>query len=427
MNPPARRLLMVHYYFPPAHTAAGVRLGNFYREAQPYFSQTHVITSTNRRFFPQDPSLETGCRQITEIAAYDLRWLRHQLRRRPQPHLSASARRRPLVQLLQRLSQSFPSNLLIGDGGLYYLYRGYQEGCRLVRQHGITHLFSSYRPYADHLIAYWLKRRFPHLVWIADFRDLQVDPVLQHSFWPAFQWWCNRQVLKRAEVVSTVSEGLKKELDNIHNDVRVLRNGYQPITKQLPPVDLSHQFLLVYTGSLYGGKRNPLPVFEAIRKLINENKICETKFRLVYAGGDSGSWRKAAETTGLIKCIKLLGYLPRQEALQWQQYAHINLLITWSQKNYGGILTGKLYEYLAMGNPILSIVHGPVDQELKEIVKKGHPDSTAFFDAPIISIDSISEYIFTIYKSWQEGKWYRSLPPMEYQWPYLMKDFMQGL
>lgn len=424
MNPPARRLLMAHYYFPPAHTAAGVRLANFYREAQPYFSQTHVITSANRRFFPQDPSLETGCRQITEIAAYDLRWLRHQLRRRPLPHLSASARRRPLVQLLQRLSQSFPSNLLIGDGGLYYLYRGYQEGCRLVRQHGITHLFSSYRPYADHLIAYWLKRRFPHLVWIADFRDLQVDPVLQHSFWPAFQWWCNRQVLKRAEVVSTVSEGLKTTLRAHHPNVLVLPNGIGKYERtEQPPLP---QFTIAYTGSLYPGAQSAAPLLNTLQQLISDGQLSPKNLCLRYAGKDRAIWEDWVAQHGLQHLSEATGLRPLREARSLQQRAHINLLLSWSKPGSQGILTGKLYEYLAAGRPVLALLNAPSAGPEWQQVFAGLPHSQLHTsgDHP----EALRAFVLAHYHAWKSGeRLCETLDTEPFTWAAQMEGFVGAL
>ena len=199
------KLLIIYYNFPPVKVPGAVRIANFYREACKYFGAVHAITSANRYRLQQDPDLETGCRHITEVPAYDLRRLTLPKNKGNTPYLSGQQQKRPFVLFLRRLVNSFPLNILIGDGGAYYIWRGYQAGKKLVEQEGITHVFSTFRPYSDHIIAYLLKRRFPQLVWVADFRDLHVDPVLRNVLWPNFQKRCNRWVLRRADVVSTVS------------------------------------------------------------------------------------------------------------------------------------------------------------------------------------------------------------------------------
>jgi hypothetical protein len=45
------------------------------------------------------------------------------------------------------------------------------------------------------------------------------------------------------------------------------------------------------------------------------------------------------------------------------------LLLSWSAHNYYGVLTAKLYDYLSAGRPILVLVNGPEDPELKSIVE----------------------------------------------------------
>ncbi len=333
------------------------------------------------------------------MPAYDLRWLAHRRSSKP-PLLSASARRRHSVQFLQRLLNSFPFNLLIGDGGAYYIYRGYRAGCRLVQEQGITHLFSSYRPYADHAIAYLLKRRFPHLVWMADFRDLQVNPVLQHSFWPAFQWWCNRQVLKQAEVVSTVSEGLKTTLGAHHPNVLVLPNGIGKYERTEQP--RFPQFTIAYTGSLYPGAQSAAPLFSTLQQLISDGQLSPKDLRLRYAGKDSAIWEDWVSQYGLQHLSKATGLRPLQEARRLQQRAHINLLLSWSAAGSRGILTGKLYEYLAAGRPILCLLKAEAaDPEWQNLFA---PLKNSLLHTSSSPPETIQAFILNHYRAWKSGE-----------------------
>jgi len=416
-------LLMIHYYFPPAHTVAGVRLANFYREALGYFGSVHVLASRNRRFFPQDSSLETGCPNITALPAYDLRWLAHWKSSKP-ALLSAAARRRPSVQFLQRLLNSFPFNLLIGDGGAYYIYRGYRAGCRLVREESITHLFSSYRPYADHFIAYLLKRRFPQLVWIADFRDLQYDPALRQVFWPRFQRWCNRWVLQRADVVSTVSEGLKEALEQVHSRGIVLRNGIGQYERaEQPPFP---RFTIAYTGSLYPEVQSAAPLFRTLQRLMTEGRIQASHIRLRYAGKDRAVWENWMTRYGLQAISEADDLLPLRQARAIQQRAHLNLLLSWSQPGSRGILTGKLYEYLAAGRPILCLLNASAPDPDWEGVFRPLPHCLLHLtgDHP----NDVQSFLLRYYRAWKSGELPPRLPAAApFTWAAQMEGFVGEL
>lgn len=420
-----KRLLIIHYYFPPVHMVSSVRIFHFYQESLRHFEGVSVLSSTNRHRFRQDETLETGCQDVTDVPAYDLRRFTLSRREGNAPHLSSAQRARPWIQLLQRLLNSFPLNVIIGDGGAYYIWKGYRAGKRLVEERGITHLFSSYRPYSDHLIAYLLKRRYPQLFWIADFRDLQVDPVLRNTLCPRFQQACNRYLLSRADVLSTVSQGLKAQLEQVHPRVVVLRNGIGEVPVQKMP-SLS-KFTVVYTGSLYGGRRNPAPIFQAVSQLVAQKQIPAYDIQLVYAGAEAAVWRNLAISAGLMEVSKEVGYLPRAEALQWQFSAHLNLLLTWSSEESKGVLSGKLFEYLATGCPIVAMVEGPDDAELRQLVGKGPVGSAVFFSQPEYDIDALAQCLLGHYTTWKDGKWRRQQVPAVYQWDKIMNDFMKAI
>lgn len=419
-----QKLLIVYYNFPPVKVPGAVRISNFYREARKYFTEVHALTSANRYLLQQDHSLETHCPHIKEVPAWDLRRLTLRKKQSNTPYLSGNSTDRPLIAFFRRLINSFPFNILVGDGGAYYIWRGYQAGKRLVEKQGITHVFSTFRPYSDHIVAYLLKRRFPHLVWVADFRDLHVDPVLDNVVWPAFQKRCNRWVLRRADVVSTVSEGLKASLGEVHGNVVVLRNGYAlPNEPQPRSSPRSSPMTIVYTGALYDGLRDPSPLFAALRQLIDQGRLQEHAIQLIYAGKEGRLWDDLVKQYRLSGCSKNLGVLPLEKTLEWQRKAHLNLLLTWSQPETKGILTGKVYEYLATGHPILALVNGTEDAELHAIIKKGHSDNQLVHSNDEACVSVVAEYIMDVYHKIMNGTWSAEAPPKAFRWDCLMSSF----
>ncbi len=225
---PAEKILFLTNYFPPRPAVAGRRLGHLAFWARQHYEEVYVIRG-DRKFVGEDlPDLH-----VVPIPAYDLRTLlggsgpAHTL-----PH--SSYRRRMYGPLLQ-LRQSFPLLYLTDDGGPHYRYRAYREAVRIIQEAGITTIFSSFRPWSDHLVARRLKRAFPHLHWIADFRDLHADPVRRDVWWPALQKRWAQWVVAPADEVWGVSEGQVRYLDELYPGATVRRNR---LFSFLPPLPL---------------------------------------------------------------------------------------------------------------------------------------------------------------------------------------------
>jgi glycosyltransferase involved in cell wall biosynthesis len=269
------------------------------------------------------------------------------------------------------MRQSFPFLYLTDDGGPDYLHRAYRLGVDLVRREGISTIFSSFRPWSDHLVARRLKRKFPHLHWIADFRDLHADPVRQDVWWPALQRRWARWVVKPADEVWGVSEGQVEYLKEIFPAASVHRNHLVA----LPPVETApetRRFTIVYTGSLYEKLQSIRPLVDSLNRLVAAGKVDPDKIELIYRGKDEVLWTEwITDLNTAIHC-NIRAYIAPATAQKLQQEAQLLLLLNWSARNYYGVLTAKLYDYLAAGRPILALVNGPGDRELQRMVEGCH-------------------------------------------------------
>lgn len=360
-------LLMINYYFPPVHVAGAIRLFHFHAEAKKYFQKIRVITSANVHLMRQDPDLQTGNNNIHFIPTIDLRRIQLLRKKGSSPHLSTSFKSNRTIQFLQRLADSFPFSLVLADGGLWYIWKAYQKGKRLVKEGQITHIFSSFRPMADHWVAFLLKKRFPRLYWIADFRDLPVDPARKNVLFSKLQKKIQAKIIKGADLSTTVSNGLSKHLKMPRKAIYVLPNCLP--TKNLPTLSnmLSPKFTISYTGSIYPDLQC-WDLFFSVVKLGKES--AEDKWenlRIVYAGKDSSHWELLVRKFGLETISINYGLLSISEAEKIQKQSHINLLMTWSKDGLSGVFTTKMYSYLSAGRPILGLVKGMRDKEIEGV------------------------------------------------------------
>jgi hypothetical protein len=151
---------MIAYWFPPLKTVT-LRSYYLYREWTKHFKKVTVITTYNRTKLPNEaaPVIEED---IETITTFDYRTV-SSLLPSPKTHYSKTYRKQFSVRFFIRLLDSFPFNVLIGEGGFLYILFGYFKAVQLTKKQQPTYLYSSFRPYADHLIAWLLKKKFPHL------------------------------------------------------------------------------------------------------------------------------------------------------------------------------------------------------------------------------------------------------------------------
>jgi glycosyltransferase involved in cell wall biosynthesis len=228
-------------------------------------------------------------------------------------------------------------------------------------------------PYYVHIPAYRLRRAGLAIRWIADWRDLWVD---NHMFpgWPIFKWiegrrerdWC-----ELADYISTVSPPLADILGTKYQcKVAVIYNGFDPEEYiNLPRenvFDDSSIFRIIYTGTIYQGKQDPSPLFEAVKKLAAAGIVTPDKLKIMFCGSNADV-TELAKSHGISSYVEYLGFVPRARALQLQQAADALLLLEVESEKARGILTGKLFEYLYAGPPILAIGVG-ADSAVGEIL-----------------------------------------------------------
>ena len=255
-----------------------------------------------------------------------------------------------------------------------------------------------------------LFRSFPFLVWVADFRDVPVDPLLKNVWWPGFQHWVIRKLLGRAQNLTTVSEGLAQHLrKHYQRPVHVMHNA--PIHQQGDEVQIQAfaQFTIAYTGSLYPQQQNAEPLFLALKELLDEGILPETQLQLLVCGKDGAIWQNWAAVFGLSNILEDRGMLSHSEALSLQHSAQLNLLLSWNSPQLQGILTSKVFEYLQAKRPILAIVNGSNDVELENLIHTYSPGSLVVY--PDQSLYALKRFLQKEYENWRPGKkTYLSLP-----------------
>jgi hypothetical protein len=382
-----RKVLFLLYNYPPELGTAPKRNFQLSESLGEAFDQKFIITcyKSNRK--------QSG--YIKEIKPFDYRSIVRKYSN--SGYLSERLKKNVLSRVLIKLINTFPINLIFGEGGGIYLIESFYFASKFVKQHKITHVYSSYRPVSDHFVAYMLKRRFPHLCWIADFRDLPVEPHYQQQYLPNLHKNIYSYFFKKAKVALTVSSGLANELNLYNDNIEVVMNGIEDDYLFPKPVIVS-SFNIVYTGSLFLEERNPNPLFIALNNLIKKGLVDSNLIKIVYAGKDGQSWNQLTSQWQLNEITINKDLISSEESRILQQEACINLLLTMASDKLQGILTGKYIEYLKAGSPILAIVKNQNDKFLEnELQELNAGISVSDQDESILTIEN---FILEKFQNW---------------------------
>lgn len=223
-------------------------------------------------------------------------------------------------------------------------------------------IISTFGPPASLAVGRRAKAMNPQAKWICDFRDLWSENHVYPGFWPitCLERWFESRYLRDADLITTVSEGLARSLRtrvDQPDKVGVFENGFRASDlSELDPLSVfghDERRRLVYTGSLHPTQRNPRPLFEAISRLTPDER---STLDVVFVGPREAFIDALVEEFSLADQVRSLGSLPRNESLRYQRDADILLFLEMQHEAArDGVLTGKLFEYLATGRPIWAI------------------------------------------------------------------------
>lgn len=225
-------------------------------------------------------------------------------------------------------------------------------------------IYASATPYTSLLTANKISRLF-EVPWVGELRDLWSDNHYGYG-------WCidkkiEKSVLKNASSLVTVSDPLRKILQKKYPEIpcHTIMNAFDDKDFKISREKISNKnFNIVYTGSVYEGKRDPTPLFEA---LILGNKL-KNKVQVDFFGNNLGFVESLIKKYKLQESVRTNKEVSRKESLEKQKNAQLLLLLTWNNPEERGILTGKLFEYIGSGVPILSI--GAINDEASNLIKK---------------------------------------------------------
>ena len=209
-------------------------------------------------------------------------------------------------------------------------------------------------------LAAWYAAGRLHVPWVAEFRDLWARNPFRTGtrFRRLPDELLERVILRRASALVTVSEPLAEQLRSDHprTPVHTIASGVDPNLIAPRDVELDQHFCALYAGRLYLGHRDLARFAVPLRAAIDRGLVDRAQVRLHVLLLDPlpQPMADALDRLGLSEVLELAYDAPRDEVILRQRRAQILLHLRWDDPSERGIITGKIYEYLAARRPILS-------------------------------------------------------------------------
>ena len=327
----------------------------------------HRVTFVASDAFGSLPDDETN----SVVRARDLKstgLLRWALRRGPLPEPGPGA-------AVERPPSSLLTKVLVPDSHVVsWLPAAIPAVRRLVARGDVDCVVTTGPPDSVHLVGLALGSSRP--AWLADFRDGWLFEPLREPFPTAAQRRLDAalegRVVRRAHAVAAATQAITYDIRRRYGvHAATVTNGYDPRLEAeadhatLPNLPDDRR-LLVHTGALSGPRgRDARPFLQALRRVAGEPEV-GSELVLVQAGPTLPADEPLLADLRERGLVFTLGLVPRPSAIALQRRAAVLVLLTSEEVSQS---TGKLYEYLAAGRPILVLA---AENEAARIVRETH-------------------------------------------------------
>lgn len=378
----SKKILIVSYYWPPSGGSGVQRWLKFAKFLPELGYETHVYTPENPDFSVFDVNLEKEIPKEVKVVKQPIKepyvYYRALLGKKNTAGTNFGFTNSNKKSLAQQFAIWVRSNLFIPDARKWWVRPSIKFLKNYISENNIDTIITTGPPHSMHLIGLGLKNEFgDKLNWIADFRDpwtriytnqeLKISGLAQKKLESL-----EKQVLEKCDKLITVSDFLKQEFEQLGAKGKsyAIYNGFDSsdyLKSESNFPKENKKFVISYIG-LFPGLSNPSNLWKSLKQIIDSNQVFKNDLKIVLVGNIDNSILQDLEENDLMNFVELKGIVSHDEAVEFQKISDLLLLCIPNVENSRGILTGKLFEYLASEKPIIAFgdVEGDVAQILKE-------------------------------------------------------------
>jgi len=382
------KVLLVSLYFPPAGGGGVQRTLKTATHLPALGIETHVLAPDDPKWVHRDDELEPP----TQAWVHRARYLGPR-GRRPADELHGTTG----LERLGVQARLFGRRLLVPDENVPWNLTAIPAAIRIARQEGIDVVLTTSPPSSVHFVGAAVKRA-TGARWVADLRDSLVAHPHRRAerllvrIKEQGEHGVAALVARYADAVVAAAEAIADEARTLEprGPVVTIPNGSDFDDFAGLEHHPSQRFRITHSGSFFG-RRDPRPFLTA---------LADSKLDVVarFVGDFRPADREWAESLGLSDRLELIPYVPRRRSLELQRDSEALLLLIPDAGGRGrGVLSGKVFEYLAAERPVLAVV--PPDGAAAELVR----ETGAGVIAPPDDVPAIREALEGLHARWRAG------------------------
>ncbi|TMM10248.1 MAG: glycosyltransferase family 4 protein [Actinobacteria bacterium] len=394
------KLLLVTLYFPPAGGGGVQRPLKFASHLPALGIETHVLAPDDPKWLHEDADLPLP----TQAWVHRARYVGPRGRR-----LADELHGRTGVDLAVRRAATVGRRLLVPDENVTWNATAIPKAISIARSEGIDVVMTTSPPGSVHLVGAAVQAA-TGAKWVADLRD----SLLAHPHRRADRLAVRAKeqasrgvaalVARRADAIVAAADAIADEARTLNPRGRVLtiENGCDFDDFAGLAYERTDLFRITHTGSFFG-RRDPRPFLRALAGSGLEDA------RVRFVGDFRPGDREFMLELGLGDRVELIDHVPRRRSLELQRESEALLLLIPEAGGRGrGVLSGKVFEYIAAERPVLAVV--PPDGAAAQLIR----DTGVGVVVAPEDVDGIRAALLDLHVRWRAGS--LDGPPLSQEW-----------
>jgi len=373
-NQKLKPILIITYYWPPG-SGPGVQRWLKFSKYLPEFGWQPIILTVKNGSYPSidetllkevsDENIIYRTRAIEPFALYNM------LRGKKGNSIEVGMGNiKDPKGVFAKISNYIRANYFIPDARIGWNYLATKKALEIIDKHKPLLIVTTGPPHSTHLIGVKIKEKHPDLNWVVDLRDPWTE-IFYNKFLKRTKGAKIKDValetlvLTKADFVIAATPSIQKIYSSRAQKMTTVLNGYDD-KDFFPLEDLKKKdFTISFFGNMLPNQ-NLSGFWQAIKELQTLGSL-PSYFKIRLVGNIAENIRANIKALDLDSLIEYKPFLNHLEAIIEMQKSNMLYLPIPIDEGNKLIITGKIFEYLATGRPILSI--GPKDGDASEILK----------------------------------------------------------
>ena len=403
-------VLIFTYYWPPSG-GSGVQRWVYFAKYMKHYGFRPIIVTVDPKsasFSSIDLSLE---KEIENIQVYRTR-SREVLKL--YKFLFKNKSKKPFPQgefsnkgFLSKIIAFIRGNFFIPDARKGWNSFAIRAGEEILKKEKIHSVITTGPPHSTHLIGLQLREKFK-FNWLIDLRDPWTDifylkDMYRMSWANSIDLKYEKKVLNSADAILTTAKKnfhkqLREKIIDKNKPFYNIYNGYDDESFSKIKSKYSETFTLGYIG-LLTENHNYKQLIYSLSSIKETHPDINIQF--CFAGSTS---KEIINEFSKVVSVLNHGYVIHNKAVSLMKSSHVLINFLFNQSGYSTMISGKLIEYMATGNPVLVI--GDLNSEVSDLMKISPNSSICLSN----DTKSIKDYILKMYNLWIEDKLESKLP-----------------